>query len=124
MNKCLINFFNMIENSRNVFTLTVEEFKEVSKLVLADLIDLLKQKVQIEDKESNDIISIHDVSIMTGYKLSTIYTKLSRKEMPVLSSRRPLLFSKNAISEWINSGRPSESERIANEFKINKKKKV
>ena len=121
MNKCLINFFNMIENSRNVFTLTVEEFKEVSKLVLADFIDLLKQKVQIEDKESNDIISIHDVSIMTGYKLSTIYTKLSRKEMPVLSNRRPLLFSKNAILKWINSGRPSESERIANEFIINKK---
>ena len=114
----------MIENSRNVFTLTVDEFKEVSKSVLVDFIDLLKQQVHKEDKESNDVLSIDDVSKITGYKLSTIYTKISRKEMPVLSSRSPLLFSKNAISEWMNSGRPSESERIANEFKINKKKKV
>ena len=121
MNICLINFFKMIENSRNVFTITVEEFKDVSKSVLMDFIDLLKQQVQKEDKESNDVMSIDDVSKITGYKLSTIYTKISRKEMPVLSNRRPLLFSKNAILKWINSGRPSESERIANEFIINKR---
>ena len=114
----------MIENSRNVFTLTVDEFKEVSKSVLMDFIDLLKQQVHKEDKESIDVLSIDDVSKITGYKLSTIYTKISRKEMPVLSNRRPLLFSRNAILKWIKSGRPSESERIANEFIINKKKRA
>jgi len=114
----------MIENSRNVFTLTVEEFKEVSRSVLMEFIDLLKQQVHKKDEASGDVMSIDEVSKMTGYKLSTIYTKISRKEIPVLSSRRPLLFSKNAILKWISSGRPSESERIASEFMINQKKVV
>jgi predicted DNA-binding transcriptional regulator AlpA len=86
-----------------------------------EFMDLLKQHAHKEDKESNHVMSIDDVSKITGYKLSTIYSKISRKEMPALSNKRPLLFSKNAILKWINSGRSSESERIANEFIINKK---
>ena len=51
---------------------------------------------------------------LTGYKASTIYSKVCRGEIPTISTGRPLTFSKNEILQWMKSGRPSLTEMKAN----------
>jgi len=91
---------------RPLCTLSVEEFIELSRMIAMDNSFLLtpsdsKEKMQI------DIIYLEDVMELTSYKDSTVYSKVSRKEIPVISGGRPLTFSREEIIQWIKDGRPT-----------------
>jgi predicted DNA-binding transcriptional regulator AlpA len=66
---------------------------------------------------------LDEIMGLTGYKESTVYSKVCRKEMPVISTGRPLAFSREEILQWIKDGRPTVAEMIANEFTNRKNKK-
>ena len=104
----------MIEN-RLLFSLTVEEFKELSKTINIDRSYIVQAPERVE-KELRDIVFIDEARVITGYKLSTIYSKVSRREIPTLSTGRPLTFSREELTNWIKSGRPSIAEMMANIF--------
>jgi predicted DNA-binding transcriptional regulator AlpA len=56
-----------------------------------------------ESLSHQDIIGIDEVMKITGLKKNSIYTKVSKGELPTLSRRRPLRFSKKAIIHWIKN---------------------
>ena len=112
----------MYENQRPLYTLTVEEFKELSKTIALDNSYLIKPTKISEDPKS-DIIYLDEIMELTGYKESTVYSKVCRKEMPVISTGRPLAFSREEILQWMKDGRPTVAEMIANEFTNRKNKK-
>jgi predicted DNA-binding transcriptional regulator AlpA len=111
----------MFENQRPLYTLTVEEFKELSKTIALDNSYLIKP-TKISEGPKSDIIYLDEIMELTGYKESTVYSKVCRKEMPVISTGRPLAFSREEILQWMKDGRPTVAEMIANEF-INRKNK-
>lgn len=111
----------MLDEKRPLYTLTVEEFKELSKKIAVDNSYLFKQPVPKEN-EPQDIIFINELTELTGYKESTVYSKVSRREIPVVSSGRPLTFSRSEILEWMKSGKPTVSEMLAESI-IKKSKK-
>ena len=99
----------MRKKTRPLFTLSVEEFIELSRMIAMDNSFLLtpsdsKEKMQI------DIIYLEDVMELTGYKNSTVYSKFCRKQIPVISGGRPLTFSREEIIQWIKDGRPTNAE--------------
>lgn len=104
-----------MEENRPIYTLTVEEFKELSKTIAIEN-SYLNQPSKQKEKEPNDIIFIGEAVTLTGYKESTIYTKVCRREMPVISFGRPLTFSRKQLNEWMKSGRPTVAEMIADDF--------
>lgn len=114
----------MLDEKRPLYTLTVEEFKELSKIIAVDISYLIQPPAPIE-KEPRDVIFIDEVKVVTGYKESTIYSKVSRREIPVISYGRPLTFSKSEILTWMKSGKPTVAEMMAevlmNEPKNNKR---
>lgn len=112
----------MFEDQRPLYTLTVEEFKELSKTIALDNSYLQKPAETILQPKT-DIIYLDEVIQLTGYKESTVYSKVCRKEMPVISSGRPLAFSREEILQWMKDGRPTVAEMIANEFTNRKNKK-
>jgi predicted DNA-binding transcriptional regulator AlpA len=112
----------MFEDKRPIYTLTVEEFKELSKTIAIDNSYLLKPAEPIQQVK-NDIIYLFELMQLTGYKESTVYSKVCRKEIPVISTGRPLAFSREEILKWMMDGRPTVSEMIAKEFMNLKNKK-
>ena len=112
----------MLEDQRPLYTLTVEEFKELSKTIALDNSYLVKP-TKIGEEPKSDIIYLDEIMELTGYKESTVYSKVCRKEMPVVSTGRPLAFSREEILQWMKDGRPTVAEMKANEFTNRKNKK-
>ena len=102
----------MLDEKRHLYTLTIEEFKELSKIIAIDISYLIQPPAPIE-KEPRDVIFIDEVKVLTGYKESTIYSKVSRREMPVISYGRPLTFSKEETLNWMKAGKPTVAEMMA-----------
>jgi len=111
----------MFEDQRLLFTLTVEEFKALSKTIVLDNSYLVKPTL-ISNEYKSDIIYLDEIMELTGYKESTVYSKVCRKEMPVISTGRPLAFSREEILQWMKDGRPTVAEMIANDFTKRKNK--
>ena len=112
----------MFENTRPLYTLTVEEFKELSKTIAVDNSYLLRP-AEIKKQPKSDVIYLNDLMALTSYKESTVYSKVCRKEIPVISNGRPLAFSREEILQWMKNGRPTVAEMIAIEFTNLKNKK-
>lgn len=101
--------FILRDKRRPLCTLSVEEFIELSRMIAVDNSVLLTY-TDSEDKMQNDIIYLEDVMELTSYKDSTVYSKVSRKEIPFVSGGRPLTFSREEIIQWIKDGRPKIAE--------------
>lgn len=110
----------MEQDKRLLIQLTVEEFKELSKTIQLDKKYLLWP--EIAPKESlPDIIYTEEAMNITGYKESTLYSKVSRREIPIISGGRPLTFSRSQLIEWMKRGRPTIAEMIAEDIENQKR---
>lgn len=106
------------QNSKPLCSLTVGEYMELNKKAFSEEAERLLQERSVEHskKAPGDIIFIHDVLQLTGYKRSTLYSKVSRCEIPVLSRKKPLTFSRKAILRWLKEGKPHALDQEANPY--------
>ena len=103
----------MNRDDQPLFTLTVKQFSELTRSIIAEEVKQFSSQVQdlqIISENNGDICFIQDACQITGLKKSTIYSKLSKKQMPSLSRRKPLLFSKKQLQMWIIAGRPKSDD--------------
>ena len=96
------------QNSKPLYTLTVAEYVALSKRIFEQAAaSLLEKRTDPNhEKEDCDIIFADEVRNLTGYTRPTLYSKVCRGEIPVLSRRKPLTFSRSQIVHWIKSGKP------------------
>jgi predicted DNA-binding transcriptional regulator AlpA len=107
----------MKDLSKPIYSLTVEEYLELNKKAFASEAERIIRVYQnSSNRNNNDIIFIDEVVELTGYKKSTIYSKVCRYEMPVISKRTPLTFSRKEIIIWLKEGKPSVIDQEANEY--------
>jgi len=109
----------MKDLSKPLYSLTVEEYIDISKQVFSDEAKKIiadYQKNSGSNSLSNDIIFIDEAEALTGYKKSTIYSKVCRFEMPVISRRSPLTFSRKDIINWLKEGKPTVIDQEANDY--------
>lgn len=94
-------------------TLTVEEYLNLNRQVISEYANrvLSKEEEFQEVINSNDLIYANEVLEITGYKMPTLYSKVSRSEIPVVSRRTPLTFSRKKINQWISNGRPKSGNK-------------
>jgi len=107
-------------NKRPLFTLTVQEYIELNRSLINER--AIHTPAPRAEEKKLDIIYLEEAAALTGYTDNTVYTKVSRREIPVVSSGRPLTFSRKQLNEWMAKGRPSVAEMIAEDF-INHKNK-
>jgi hypothetical protein len=101
----------MIDPEAPVFGLSVRQYKELTRQIVAEEIaKVILQQNPKSPAQNEDTIFIVDVMRITGYKKNTVYTKVSRLQIPYLSRCRPLTFSKDAIIQWIKSGKPGYAQ--------------
>lgn len=80
-----------------------EQIPPIMENVLKNFFE--KQKDNPPPK-SNDLIFIKRVKELTGLSSATIYSRVSKKTIPVLCRQRPLLFSEKLIIKWLKANRP------------------
>lgn len=104
-----------MDYDRFLHSLTIKEFRELSLSIANEVSHQISQSHTVEQEDPRETIFIADVAVLTGYTQATIYSKVSRGEIPVMSHGRPLTFSKTDILDWIKSGKPSNAEKLAKE---------
>ncbi len=102
--------FEDLDGEKAFCTLTVNEistlFSRILDIKLYKFESLLERSETRVDKD-NDYIDCKEVARMTGYKVSTVYSKVSRREIPALSRNKPLTFSRKGINNWLELGKPN-----------------
>ncbi len=83
-------------------------FESIIRQVIREELESAFKKLPItaQPLAEPDKIFIEELEKITGYAKQTIYVKVSKDEIPVLSSGRPLIFSRKQIFNWIECGRP------------------
>lgn len=102
--------------------LTIEEFRGEIIAILRDF-DSLKKPIIVKQKNEPDIINREEASMLVNLKRGTIYNKVNKGEMPCLCSGNPLTFSREDLITWLEHGKPTVAEMIANKLLKNRKKK-
>lgn len=80
--------------------------EEVPRITENCLKDFFEKKKYYPPPKSNDLIFIERVKELTGLSSATIYSRVSKKTIPVLCRQRPLLFSEKHIIKWLKANRP------------------
>jgi len=109
----------MSTNEKPLFTLTVEEYQELNRKMFQEFeLEILSKVKNTKEpqKLEKDIIFLKEVLELTGYKPSTVYSKVCRFEIPVISKRKPLTFSRKAIMEWMEAGKPSVIDTVSTNY--------
>lgn len=105
-----------------LFQLATEEFNSLFRGMLNDIIpSLVKEGIKEHLKGINVdqpcTITPDEAARITGLKLKSIYSKVSRLEMPSLTRGRPLMFSRAELEKWMKKGRLSVPETMAKELR-------
>ena len=105
----------MTDLNRPLYSLSIKEFlslqNEAHEQKLLDLVQKVASDNRLENqKEETDTIHLVDASLLTGLREKSIYSKVSRLELPSITRGRPLLFSRAELQLWMKIGRPTVVE--------------
>lgn len=101
--------FEKLDKERAFCTLSIKEVLYLLDNCLDYRLESIEKSIeQINTRSCTDIdqIDINEVVHMTGYAHSTIHSKVSRNEIPVLSRNKPLSFSREKIKRWLSLDKP------------------
>jgi predicted DNA-binding transcriptional regulator AlpA len=107
--------FDILDEKRAFCTLSTKEAREVFERVLDRKLcklERLLDRAETRKEDGSDFIDRKEVARMTGYTESTIYTKVSRQEIPVFSRNEPLTFSREIIKRWLVLDKPTAYEPL------------
>lgn len=107
-----------------LYSLTVGEYIELNRTIFKQQLQELlpNQRELVPQTIERDIIFIDEACEITGYSKPTMYSKISKYEVPVLSRGKPLTFSKQGLIEWIHLGKPSVINQESEKFLKNTRK--
>ena len=102
--------------------LTVDEFKILCKEILEETLSKVLKEIEDDkiipyEKKKTDTINVHEAAELTGFKVKSIYSKVSRNEIPTLGRGRPLVFSRKALEKWLKEGKPTVIDMMYEEWK-------
>ncbi len=110
-----------LEYDKPLWQLTMQEFIDIQKHEMTKLVkEMLNEAlndIKSKDVPLEDTISAEDAAVITGLKMKTIYSKVSRLQIPSITRGRPLVFSRAELQNWMKIGRPTVAEM---EFKRRK----
>lgn len=92
------NFNELPEVIRQLF----EKVEEIERMVL---------KLQPLEKE-NELLNIKEAAEFLKVSVASLYTKVSRKEIPVSKPGKRLYFNRNDLKEWVKLGKKKMSNEI------------
>ncbi len=74
--------------------------------------------LQPAKEDENDLLTIHEAAEFLKITPAALYTKVSRKEVPVNKPGKRLYFNKNELKEWISAGKRKTLNDIRRETEL------
>lgn len=84
-------------------------------------LEKLIQQISLPEQDKEELLSIGEVSILLNLSVSTIYSKVCKREIPFNKQGKRIYFYKNELMQWIKSGRVMTYTEMKND--IEKKSK-
>ncbi|RYG54752.1 MAG: DNA-binding protein [Chitinophagaceae bacterium] len=84
---------------------------------MLERIETLVESLASEKLPQDDLLTVSQTSELVSLSISTIYSKVSRKEIPAFKIGKRLYFSKEEITAWIKSGKIKTIADIRNEIR-------
>jgi hypothetical protein len=103
-----------LDQEKGLWQYTMREFLNLQKLEIEnsikEMITMAVSDVKAEQPELDDTINIDEATKVTGLKEKSIYSKVSRLQIPTITRGRPLMFSRTELQLWMKIGRPTVIE--------------
>jgi len=85
---------------------------------LDEIEKLLKSRKNIDEDSERELLTIEDAAKLLNLSVATIYTKVSKNEIPVNKKGKRLYFYKDELLDWIKSGRIKTIAEIQKEVEL------
>lgn len=87
-------------------------FKKVSNIE-----SMMQQQAQQPAKSQDELLTIKETSELLGLSVPTLYSKVSRRELPVIKPKgtKRLYFSRSELMEFIHKGRIKTIDEVQSE---------
>ena len=106
----------------NPFEVIEARLDSIENLIL----DLKHQPKQVEPTEHPDqLLTIQQAAEFLNLTVPTIYSKVSKRDLPVMKRSKRLYFSRTQLMEYVKEGRKksnAEIEQETDQYFINKEK--
>ncbi len=77
------------------------------------LLDLKHLPKKQEQPEAEDLLTIQAAALFLHLSVPTLYSKVSRRELPVMKRGKKLYFSRTELLAYLKSGRKKSNAEIA-----------
>ena len=79
-------------------------------------------KISIVEENKDEILNIQEASKLLNLSVSTIYSKVCKREIPVNKQGKRIYFYRHELMKWIKSGRVKTYLEIQND--VEKRSKI
>lgn len=84
-------------------------------------IESLLERLAPQGNIPDELLSITEAAKLLNLSVATIYSKVSRNEIPVCKKGKRLYFSKQELTQWIHSGKVHTNEELLRKQRENYK---
>ena len=95
----------------NPFEVIETRLNSIENLIL----DLKHQPTTRAENDPNQFLNIKEAAQFLNLAVPTIYSKVSKKELPFMKRSKRLYFSKTELAEYLKKGRYKTAEELKNE---------
>ncbi len=85
-------------------------------------LEKLITRISIVEENEEELLNIQEASKLLNLSVSTIYSKVSKREIPVNKQGKRIYFYRHELMKWIKSGRVKTYLEIQND--IEKRSKI
>lgn len=93
----------------------------VEILNTVERLEVMIQNLQKIEDEETDLLNVHEAAAFLKISVPAVYTKVSRREIPVSKPGRRLYFSKSKLRDWISASKLKTQDELLNEAQIKMK---
>jgi excisionase family DNA binding protein len=83
-------------------------------------IEKMLQKFELKVIEENQLLNVSEAADFLKISTASLYTKVSRKEIPVSKPGKRLYFVKAELQEWVKLGQRKTSAEISHDANLYK----
>ncbi len=87
-----------------------------------EYLEKLIVRISNVEENKNEVLNIQEASKLLNLSVSTIYSKVSKREIPVNKQGKRIYFYRHELMKWIKSGRVKTYLEIQND--IEKRSKI
>lgn len=95
-----------------------EKLESIEKLLLS------QSEKESQKEQEEKLLNVEETAVFLSLSVATIYSKVSRRELPFMKRGKRLYFSKNGLLEYLREGKVKSNGEIedqAEDYLVKKK---